>query len=919
MDVQIRGVIFTWEAIIAPVGPNGQPGARGGILRDDFLPFLTRLKAAGRRTAIVAPAADLPERLAGAAAGARFDVTVPTASWPPTPETLPQAFRQCQERLELPPDQLLIIAAAGSACGRTLRLDLGTTDGRPGRPFTLPGYGAIDLEHLDRFVAERLPVDPWRVTQDTLRRETGMYWETIFALSNGYMGLRGAQEEPSCFVAYPATYINGIFGFRPYRHELPYPGVPVRLHAALNLFDWRAFEVSVGGEALSLDQGTLHEFRRTLDLARGILTRTVTWGSPGGRIIRLCSERLISMSRTHVGAIRYELTPLNFSGPVVLRSVIRLHNRNLHFTSPGTRAVHTRATPGHSVALCRTAESDFTVGLSARHRVEPDGAGLLSETSDPQGLEVTVRAELAAGSPLALSRFVACYTDLDAGADRVLPRAAEDSLDALTAGFERLKAEQADFWRGFWDRADVRIQGNDQDQLAVRYALFQLRQSCPDDGRRSISANGLTGDAYMGHIFWDTEIYMIPFFLHTEPRLARALLLYRNSILDQARRRAGEMAGPGALFAWQSISGEECAIVHEASTAQYHLNSDIAYAICAYVQCTGDMEFLRDAGAEIVFETARFLFALGRRIPLRDNRFCLNVVCGPDEYACGVDNNCYTNLMARFHFRFAHETWRRLQEAHPDALARLSARIHLTAEEIAAWREAAEDIYVPFNDRLQIHAQDDSYLFRNPADMDAIPRHRDIRWDYHPLNLWRLQVSKQADVVLMTVLLGDQFPPRIKKNDYDFYEPRTNHGSSLSPGVHAIAAAELGYDRQAYDYFRQTAWMDLDDLKGNTDKGLHSASLGNTWLAIASGFGGMRAYSSGLQFEPRLPPAWQAYSFQILYRGCRLRITVTGQQVLYELREGDGLPFRSWGEPFHLDTASPRAAQPLPPPATRPG
>jgi alpha,alpha-trehalose phosphorylase len=385
---------------------------------------------------------------------------------------------------------------------------------------------------------------------------------------------------------------------------------------------------------------------------------------------------------------------------------------------------------------------------------------------------------------------------------------------------------------------------------------------------------------------------MVPAFLYTEPETVRPLLMYRYAILDKARERAAQLQGPGACYSWNSITGEECCVVFEAATAEYHLQNAVAYGISRYVQQTGDTAFLHEFGAEMVFETARFLHGLGGYVPSRDNMFCINAVCGPDEYGCGVNNNCYTNVMTQWHFRYAAQIHSDMARNVPEQLADIASRTGLKPEEPEQWVKAADSMYIPYSSELGIHMQDDSFIYLEPVDMDLIPKNTDIRETMHPLNLWRKQVVKQADTVLLMFVMGHLFSAEQKKANYEYYEPKTCHGSSLSASIHSILASETGHAEQAYYYFRQSALMDLNDFKNNTSGGIHSASLGGTWMAVVNGFAGMRDRPDGLMFNPSLPSQWDSCSFMVVYRDSRIRVDLGRDASTFTLTDGPACTFK---------------------------
>ena len=460
--------------------------------------------------------------------------------------------------------------------------------------------------------------------------------------------------------------------------------------------------------------------------------------------------------------------------------------------------------------------------------------------------------------------------------------------------------EQAEFWNKHWDNGNIYIEGNTTDDFAVRFNLFHLRQQVPCEGAKSVGATGLTGYSYSGKIFWDTEMYVIPYINYTQPQETKEMLMYRYKILDKARERAEQLDGKGALYSWCSIDGEETSVVFEASTAEYHINSDIAYAINRYYLSTGDTEFLYNYGAEILFETARFMYNRGGYIEEQGNRFCLNAVCGPDEYACGVNNNFYTNMMLKFHFEFAAEVYNKMKKEAPQRLSLLEDKTGITAAETEEWKTAANRMYYKYNEKLNIYEQDDSFVTNDSVDMDTIPKNYDIRAIMHPLDLWRKQVLKQADVVMLMFVLGENYSIDEKKSNYEYYEPKTNHGSSLSPAIHCIIANEIGKKEEAYEYFRSAAYMDLSDFKKNASAGMHMACLGGTWMTVLNGFLGMRDYNDKLIFEPNLPEAWTSCEADFMYKGSAMKVRATKSATEFVLINGAPVELECRGRKYTL-------------------
>jgi alpha,alpha-trehalose phosphorylase len=428
-----------------------------------------------------------------------------------------------------------------------------------------------------------------------------------------------------------------------------------------------------------------------------------------------------------------------------------------------------------------------------------------------------------------------------------------------------------------------------------------------------VPAKGLTGHAYEGHYFWDTEIYVLPFLTYTSPRIARNLLAFRYKTLPQARERARQLGHRGAMFPWRTISGEEASAYYAAGTAQYHINADIMYALRKYVQATGDEQFLRDCGAEMLVETARLWLDLGFYSDAKGGKFCINAVTGPDEYNTVVNNNAYTNLMARENLRYAAETVKSLQATEPDSYKALVHKTALEPSEVEAWSRAAENMYVPYDEKLKIIPQDDSFLEREPWDFRNTPSdHYPLLLFYHPLIIYRKQVIKQADVVLAMFLLGDVFSQETKKRNFHFYDPLTTGDSSLSSCVEAIIAAQTGDMEKAFRYGMAALLMDLADVGGNVKDGCHIASMGGAWMMLAYGFGGMRDHDGTLSFWPRRAPQDNAIlRFPVTYRGQILEVEIAQEKVEYTLREGECLVIRHETEKVQLTKEHPVAVRPV--------
>jgi alpha,alpha-trehalose phosphorylase len=756
-----------------------------------------------------------------------------------------------------------------------------------------------------------LEVDPWRIIEREVPNEHRKKHETIFSLGNGYLGLRGSFEEGTADDPNSdrGAYVNGIYDYYPYVYNWRRTAYPPRGHSMLNVADHSAMRVHVCGKMINGLDADVADYERVLDMRRGVLTRSFLSTCPG-MAARVAIERFASMARPNCVLYRYSVTPLDFDGEIVLQSAIDGNVKNCNWEK---RALHTTGVGARGSAVFltqRTAESGFDLAYAAVHTIAPQPASV-KHCGEGETASTRITFHGKRGETYTLEKYVAVFDSRYVPPDQLVNAALREAERAAEAGFDALLKEHADYWTGFWNDADLQIEGDDAAQQGVRFALFQLAQSTGRDGKTNCGANGLTGEAYNGHVFWDSEMYIMPAFLYSRPEIARSMMSYRHHILPEARKRAKELEHEGACFSWESISGEECGWIFEAATDQYHLQSDIAYGVIKYHEATLDDEWLFEKGAEIIFDTAKCMAHRGAFIPLKGNKFCINVVCGPDEYTPAVDNNSYTNCMCKFHLEYAYNLAHRMAQEVPEKHAELMGRLGIDDVELELWKRAAENMYIGYDEELGITLQDDQFLYRDPVDVEQLKKRGYILMNMHPLNLWRFQVAKQADVVLLMLTLPHWFSRELKKANFDYYEPKTIHDSSLSPSIHSIIASEIGYHDKAYDYFMRTARMDLDDVKGNTAGGCHTACMGGSWMTIVYGFGGLRVYDGRVHLNPYVPEGWNSYSFKVLFRGSRVKVAVTKEATTLSLLEGDDIDLEVLGRSVALSTEAPILTVPL--------
>ncbi len=776
------------------------------------------------------------------------------------------------------------------------------------------------------------PADEWNLIEKGFHPEFLAQLETGFALSNGYMGIRGCPEEggPS---AENSTLINGFYETWPIIYPEEAYGFAKTGQTIVNVTDSKIIKLFVDDEPFWLPTASLLNFDRRLNMKSGTLDRDILWETPAGKQVLISSRRLVSFANRHVAAISYRVTLLNSPASVVISSEMaadkhatRADANDPRQTSSLTgQILHHRAsyTKDRRIVLCHaTGKSGLSLACAVDHVVETQcmHANEVSHTEDFG--QVTFKIEARPNCPVLLTKYMAYHTSDRASAEELCGRA-EWTLDRVVAqGFQELLASQEQYMEDFWRRSDVRVRDLMEDRLkrstveiqqAIRFNLFHILQAAARAEDTGVPAKGLTGRAYEGHYFWDTEIYLMPFLTYTSPRIARNLLTFRYRMLDRARARAKLLGHRGALFPWRTINGEEASAYYAAGTAQYHINADIMYALRKYVEATGDEKFLRDYGAEMLVETARLWLDLGFYSGAKGGAFCINSVTGPDEYKTVVNNNAYTNLMARENLRYAARTVESLRAKEPDAYAALAGRTALEPGEAEAWARAAEKMYVPHDEKLKIIPQDDSFLDREPWDFENTPPDRyPLLLFYHPLNIYRKQVIKQADVVLAMFLLGNAFSLETKKRNFEFYDPLTTGDSSLSSSVEAIIAAQTGNVNKAVQYGLAALLMDLADVGGNVKDGCHIASMGGAWMMLVYGLGGMRDDDGTLSFWPRRAPEDNArLGFRVTYRGQMLEVEIGLEQVEYSLREGERLTIHHEAEEIILTREQPVALRPI--------
>ncbi len=749
------------------------------------------------------------------------------------------------------------------------------------------------------------PVEEWAVREPGLDLDQLARTESVFALSNGHLGLRGNLDEGEPR-GISGTYVNGFHESYQLEYGESGYGFAEDGQTVVNVQDGKVIHLMLEDEPVDVLRGEVLSHERVLDFKTGTLDRTMVYRSVYGREVRITTRRLVSFTQRSVAAISYEIEAL--SGP--MRIAVQSNLVTNQPTQEGAKdprkgkdlgaILQSRLHRGfelRAMLVHTTKSSQLTCASGMEHVIETEADELHTAIYTEEDLaRLTLSCQLTPGKPFRFVKLMAYHWSSRQSPEFLRDQAAASLANAQAEGWEGLLRDQRTFLDTYWEQADVVVEGDPAVQQALRFALFHLLQAGARIEGRALGAKGLTGPGYDGHAFWDTETFVLPWMTYVLPDVVRHALGWRHSTLDLARERAKLLGMAGATLPWRTIAGEECSGYWPAGSAALHINGDVADAVRRYLLATGDDEFAANEGGELLVETARLWMSAGYHD--HAGTFRIDGVTGPDEYSALVDNNVFTNLGARVNLLTAADV--------VDAHAPLAKRLGVEEGERTAWRKAAEAMHLPYDERLGVHPQDQSFLQHDPWDFEA------TRADCYPLllhfpyfQLYRRQVTKQADLVLALHLHGDRFSLEEKRRDFDHYEGITVRDSSLSACTQSIVAAEVGHLSLAYDYLREAAFVDLHDLHHNTGDGLHIASLAGAVLAVTNGLGGMRDTDGRLRFAPRLPADVPGVRFAVTVRGSRLRVEIDRERTRYALETGSSLSFEHWGEAVEVEAGTP--------------
>ena len=730
--------------------------------------------------------------------------------------------------------------------------------------------------------------------------------ETLFHNANGYIGVRGSLEEgvPSDSDSMRGTYINGFYDIIPMKQAEMLCNFVDKKETMLNVADTMTINCVVDGEMFDLTQGKIVKHTRTLDMSRGVTLRDIIWEAPSGKQIEINVTRMTSFELLSLFSIEYSVKALNFSGEI---KFISTHKPDVtNYCNPkdprlaqeslkNLTVVDFRKEGESSIAVSETSVSKLRMCSLVNNKITLLGKGtVLSEEMDLLGKQgvYTGTVYINQGETATLLKL-SLFSDSIRCRD-LSGKVLEDLDEVKKRGIGYYYQAQRDYLANFWTNCEMEIDGDEDMNSAVAFNMYELLQSSAKDEYASIAAKGMSGEGYEGHYFWDTETFIMPFFTLTNPSLSKMLLKYRYTTLDKARENARLLGHTkGALFPWRTITGTECSGYFVSGSAAYHINADIAYAFVGYYLATGDLDFMKEAGAEILIETARLWMDLGHYNA--DGKFVLNVVTGPDEYTCMVNNNYYTNAAAKHNLIWAVKIYELLRKS--GLSDSLDAKLKVTKEELDSFSEAADAMLLLYDEKLGINPQDDSFLSKPVWDVEATPKENfPLLLHYHPLHLYRYQVCKQADTVLAYFMFENEQSEEVMKRSYRYYEKITTHDSSLSTCVFSIVASRLGMPEKAYAYFGDSAKLDLMNTHNNSMHGIHTANMGGCYMAIVNGFACLRVSEEGISLSPTLPGTWTGYRFKFRYRGRLIKVMIDQKEVHVELLEGDDFSLKIYGK-----------------------
>ena len=754
--------------------------------------------------------------------------------------------------------------------------------------------------------------DPWSIIEEGFDPSMHEASESIFSLGNGRMGQRANFEEQYSGDSLQGSYLAGVYYPDKTRVGWWKNGYPEYFAKVLNAPNWTGIDVEIGGEVMDLHVMKPVEFRRELNMRQGYLERTFAIYK-GEHRLEIAVRRFLSMKRDEIAAIRYAIRSVDYAGPVSFTPYLdgNVVNQDSNYDEKFWEMELSKAVHGSAYLMAKTRKTGFVACMCMGHLVELNGEILeipqeVVQKDDFVANRITV--DLGQGEEVILYKYVSVLSSMNYKPGEMVISGVKVLAGAIAAGFEGLFEEHVKAWEEKWAHSDIVIEGDTSAQQGIRFNIFQLNQTYTGtDERLNIGPKGFTGEKYGGSTYWDTEAYMIPFYLSTAAQeVSRNLLVYRYKHLEKAIENAEKLGftGGAALYPMVTMNGEECHNEWEITFEEIHRNGAIAYAIYNYIRYTGDKAYLAEHGLEVLLGISRFW---RQRITWSEERkkYVMLGVTGPNEYENNVNNNWYTNKMASWTLSYTLEALSYVKKTNHSAYKDLLGKTGFDPEEEeSAWRDIVEKLHFPFEEKSSVFLQQDGFMDkeqRMAADLDPAERPINQHWSWD--RILRSCFIKQADVLQGIFVFEEEFDRDTMERNFDFYEPRTVHESSLSPCVHSILAARLGRSEKAYEMYLRTSRLDLDDYNNEVHEGLHITSMGGTWMSVIYGFGGMKVKEGQLSFDPALPENWEALSFKILYRERILQIRIGKDKVSIENLEGEGIDLYLMGSKMHMEEA----------------
>jgi maltose phosphorylase len=752
--------------------------------------------------------------------------------------------------------------------------------------------------------------DPWSIVEEGFDPAMHEASESIFSLGNGRMGQRANFEEQYSGDTLQGTYLAGIYYPDKTRVGWWKNGYPEYFAKVLNAPSWIGIDIEVNGEQLDLNRIKPATFRRELNMRQGYLERTFTVYF-GEEKLEISTRRFLSMKREEIGAIRYAIRSVDFKGEIAITPYIdgNVVNQDSNYDEKFWKIESTKAVVGSGYLMARTRKTGFVSCMTMGYTIALNGEPLQLPAEVVQKEDYVsnrVKLELGQGEEVILYKYVSVLSSMNHPPKKMVSKGINILAGAMEAGFDKLFKEHSDIWEENWAHSDIIIEGDTAAQQGIRFNIFQLNQTYTGkDERLNIGPKGFTGEKYGGSTYWDTEAYMIPFYLSTaKEQVARNLLVYRYKHLQKAIENAEKLGftGGAALYPMVTMNGEECHNEWEITFEEIHRNGAIAYAIYNYTRYTDNREYLERYGLEVLIAISRFW---RQRINWSEEKgkYVMLGVTGPNEYENNVNNNWYTNKMAAWTLSYSLNSLEKLEKSDPGAFKKMVEKTRFDpVEERRAWRAMIEKLHFPYEETQRVFLQQDGFMDkeqRMAADLDPAERPINQYWSWD--RILRSCFIKQADVLQGIFVFEDEYDLETIERNFDFYEPRTVHESSLSPCVHSILAARIGRSEKAYELYLRTSRLDLDDYNHEVDEGLHITSMGGTWMSVIYGFGGMRVREGLLSFEPRLPANWEALSFKILYRGRILKVKILANRVTIHNEMGEEMDLHLAGSRVRLE------------------